>query len=49
MDATGKMRRQKLEAIKGHLRYLRVPAFLTLPIMEVTASWILIDDRHRQL
>ena len=36
MDATSKMRRQKLEAIKSHLRYLRVPGFLTLPIMEVS-------------
>ena len=34
MDATSKMRRQKLEAIKSHLRYLRVPGFLTVPIME---------------
>jgi len=34
MDATSKLRRQKLESIKSHLRYLRVPAFLTLPIIE---------------
>eukprot|EP00966_Prymnesium_polylepis_P314115 7259109-Prymnesium_polylepis.1 len=34
MDATAKLRRQRLEAIKSHLRYLRVPGFLTIPIME---------------